>query len=60
MKPDKQQVFSIDDDAAFAATALQIFKHQAQNCGVYADFINGLGIDPQTINNIGQIPFLPV
>lgn len=60
MKPDKQQVFSINNDAAFTETALQVFRHQAKNCQVYADFIDGLGIDIERIKTIGQIPFLPI
>ena len=60
MKPNKQQVFSIDSDAAFAETALQIFNYQAQNCRVYADFIGGLSINPATVQLVEQIPFLPI
>lgn len=60
MKPDKQQVFCINSDEAIAETALQIFRHQAQNCEVYAGFINGLGIDPRNINTVERIPFLPI
>ncbi|GAA4105087.1 acyl transferase [Mucilaginibacter panaciglaebae] len=60
MKPDKQQVFSINSRAAFADTALQVFRHQAQQCAIYADFIAGLGIDAQTITTVEQIPFLPI
>jgi phenylacetate-coenzyme A ligase PaaK-like adenylate-forming protein len=60
MKPDKQQVFTIDNDAKFIEIALQIFRHQAQNCRVYADFISGLDIDIKAINTVEQIPFLPI
>lgn len=60
MKPDKQQIFSIDTEAAFTETALQVFRHQAQNCRVYADFIRGLGITPQSVTTVQQIPFLPI
>jgi hypothetical protein len=60
MKPDKQQIFSIDTEAAFTETTLQVFRHQAQNCKVYADFIRGLGITPQSVTTVQQIPFLPI
>jgi phenylacetate-coenzyme A ligase PaaK-like adenylate-forming protein len=60
MKPGKQQVFSISNDEEFNAATLQVFQHQAKNCKVYADFISGLGIDPATITNIQDIPFLPI
>jgi phenylacetate-coenzyme A ligase PaaK-like adenylate-forming protein len=60
MKPNKQQVFSINNDEQFNAIALQVFKYQAKNCRVYADFIKGLNIDTDGITNIQQIPFLPI
>lgn len=56
----KQRVFSINNDQQFSETALQIFRHQAQNCTVYRDFIKGLKIDPDTVTAIDQIPFLPI
>jgi hypothetical protein len=59
-KPDKQQVFSISNEQEFSDTALQIFRYQAQKCAVYHDFITNLGIAPVNINNIKDIPFLPV
>jgi phenylacetate-coenzyme A ligase PaaK-like adenylate-forming protein len=60
MKPDKQQVFSINNNEQFNAVALQIFQHQAKNCKVYADFIKGLNVDTDGITTIQQIPFLPI
>jgi len=56
----KQQVFSINNEQAFNNVALQIFKYQAENCKVYHDFITGLNINPENINTIHQIPFLPI
>lgn len=60
MKPGKQQVFSITNDEQFNAAALQVFQHQAKNCTVYADFIEGLGINVASITDIKYIPFLPI
>jgi hypothetical protein len=60
MKPDKQQVFSINDNEQFNVAALHIFRHQAKKCTVYADFIAGLGIDSESVSTINQIPFLPI
>jgi len=56
----KQKVFSISNAQQFNDTALQVFKYQAKNCTIYRDFIHGLNIDPQAINAINNIPFLPV
>jgi phenylacetate-coenzyme A ligase PaaK-like adenylate-forming protein len=56
----KQQVFSIKSGQEFQNLALQIFRQQAENCTVYRDFIAGLRIDPLSVNETNQIPFLPV
>jgi hypothetical protein len=60
IKPDKQQVFSINNEEQFAAIALQIFQYQAKYCAIYQNFISGLRIDPATVTHIHQIPFLPI
>ncbi|MDN3581225.1 acyl transferase [Mucilaginibacter flavus] len=59
-KPDKQQVFSINNKDQFEDLALQIFNHQAQNCAVYKQFIGGLRINPAEVKTVEQIPFLPI
>lgn len=58
--PDKQQVFSIDNEEQFEQTALQIFNHQAQNCIIYRQFIEGLRVDITKVTAIDKIPFLPI
>ena len=56
----KQAVFSIDNEQQFRNIALQIFNHQADNCIIYKEFINGLNLQKEDIKNIAQIPFLPI
>ncbi|MGZ3872971.1 MAG: LuxE/PaaK family acyltransferase [Mucilaginibacter sp.] len=56
----KDLVFSIDNDEQFDKIALEVFRHQSKNCAVYRDFIAGLNIDPQEVQTVAQIPFLPV
>jgi len=60
IKPDKQQIFSISNDQQFADAALQVFRYQAENCPVYHEFITNLKIDPASVKNIKDIPFLPI
>jgi len=60
IKPYKQQVFAINNNQQFTETALQVFRYQAQNCGVYRAFIDGLRIDVERVHTLVQIPFLPV
>ena len=60
ISPDKQQVFSISNEQQFAATALQAFRFQAENCTVYREFITNLKVDVDSVNSIEKIPFLPI
>jgi hypothetical protein len=60
MKPGKEQLFSIQTEAQFNDTALQVFRFQADACRVYIDFISGLGVDPAAVKHYTGIPFLPI
>ena len=60
MAVSKQQVFGIRNDEQFADVALRIFRHQAQNCVVYREFIQGLRVDVEAVKTVEQIPFLPI
>ncbi|NJB81343.1 LuxE/PaaK family acyltransferase [Wenyingzhuangia aestuarii] len=44
----------------FKEQALAVFRHQAEHCVVYKDFINLLNVHPNKVNNIEDIPFLPI
>ena len=52
--------FAIANNSEFERVALEVFKFQASNCSVYAQFIKNLGIEPSEINNVTKIPFIPV
>lgn len=54
------QIFKLNSDENFKEIALKIFQHQAINNPIYADFIKNLNVDKETINNLEQIPFLPI
>jgi phenylacetate-coenzyme A ligase PaaK-like adenylate-forming protein len=56
----KEQVFSIKNGQAFNDAALQVFRYQAENCIIYKEFIAGLNIDAKKIQEVTQIPFLPI
>ncbi|HUH32299.1 MAG TPA: hypothetical protein VLZ28_00015 [Daejeonella sp.] len=53
-------IFSIKTPQEFERLALEIFKLQARHCHVYRDFINILNIDPDTISNLEDVPYLPI
>lgn len=60
MKQLIRQIFSINDPGSFEELALQVFRHQAENCLVYKQFIGHLGIKPDHIKRLDQIPYLPI
>ena len=58
--PLPEEIFSVSDNQSFEKTALEIFRFQAHECPVYRQYISLLGIDPQNVDGILKIPFLPV
>jgi len=44
----------------FCRTALETFRFQAQKCEVYRSYLALLEIDPTSVKDIREIPFLPV
>ena len=61
MKPSlTQEIFRVADDKLFNETALKIFRFQAAECPVYRQFISLLGMDPDKVSSIYDIPFLPI
>lgn len=53
------KVFGIKKEN-FEALALEVFRFQAENNPVYSGFLKALKVEPARINQITQIPFLPV
>jgi hypothetical protein len=53
-------IFSIDNSSVFEQTALEVFHYQRSACETYAEFIQGLGIIPETVRKVSEIPFLPI
>jgi len=56
----KDQIFNIKTDSAFNTAVIEIFRHQHLNNPVYQEFCNHLKIIPKEVENISQIPFLPI
>ncbi|KQR72735.1 acyltransferase [Pedobacter sp. Leaf176] len=55
-----ENIFSIQNAREFETLALEIFRHQATHCAVYAAYIHHLHIDIDEVNSLHQIPFLPI
>lgn len=51
-------IFSTRDNDSFEALSLRVFKFQYQNCVVYRDFCDLLGVTSPS--SIKEIPFLPI
>lgn len=56
----KKQIFSISNAHEFEQASLAIFKHQAEYCKVYKEYISHLRILPNEVNTVSQIPYLPI
>ncbi len=59
IKSFKQSLFKITKDN-FVEHALALFRFQATNNPIYANYIAHLGIKPSSLRSIDQIPFLPI
>ncbi len=55
-----QKIFSANLKNNFEAVALEVFRFQAQNNPVYAQYIKYLKKDYQKVYKIEDIPFLPI
>ena len=53
------KIFGVKEDG-FEALALEIFRFQSEHCAVYKAYLEALKVNPENINKIVQIPFLPV
>jgi phenylacetate-coenzyme A ligase PaaK-like adenylate-forming protein len=61
MKNDlRQRIFRIKTAEEFEKVALEIFRYQAVSNPVYNRYLNALGIEPDSVQLPGEIPFLPV
>ena len=48
------------DEAAFERAALELFRFQAAACPPYRDYIARIGIRPEAVGRLSEIPFLPI
>lgn len=55
----QDNLFQINEES-FNSIALELFRYQAMNNSVYAEYIDLSGVDIQKINRLSEIPFLPI
>ncbi len=53
-------IFNIQSPEEFNEMSLKIFRWQAENVEVYKEFVQELGITPQEVTRIEEIPYLPI
>ena len=56
----RSQVFGIKDNASFEKLALELFAYQYGNNPVYKLFVDSLGRKITEVNEVTDIPFLPI
>jgi hypothetical protein len=55
-----KQKLSVITPKNFEEAALQLFRFQAKNNAIYALYLHYLGVKPNSITRIVQIPFMPI
>ena len=54
------EIFTIDNPAQFEEMCMKVFRHQVERNQVYQEFVQLLGLRPDKITKVEQIPFLPI
>ncbi|MCC8088192.1 MAG: acyltransferase [Rikenellaceae bacterium] len=54
------KIFDIDSRAEFERCAVEVFRFQAENCPPYAEFLKYLDLDPENVDSLAGIPYLPI
>jgi phenylacetate-coenzyme A ligase PaaK-like adenylate-forming protein len=44
----------------FSSFAIELFQYQAENNSIYGSYLKHLGVDPMQIQDLREIPFMPV
>ena len=54
------RIFEIDSQDEFESLSIDIFGYQYKNTLVYREFCDFLGVSPEAVTRLDQIPFLPI
>jgi hypothetical protein len=58
--PERILELAPNDDAAFAAVALDVFRWQAQASPIYAQYLHLIGCDTAQVTDLTDVPYLPI
>jgi len=56
----RNDVFSVKDYASFDSLAMELFRLHAAHNAVYRSYLLALGVEPQGITGISEVPCLPI
>lgn len=56
----EKQIFEIKSEFDFIEATISIFQYQYKNNLIYKTYVDSLGIKPESIIKINDIPFLPI
>lgn len=56
----EKRLFEIHNSLDFEELSLDVFRFQYQNNPIYRQFAEALNRTPQSVNNLKEIPFLPI
>ncbi|MGB0805944.1 MAG: acyl transferase [Salibacteraceae bacterium] len=60
MKKYSHEALNIQTSVAFEKQALNTFLYQYNSVPIYREFVDLLGVDPKSVKNLEDIPFLPI
>lgn len=55
-----KNIFNIQTEQDFLYASLKIFRYQYENVEIYRKFVEFLNINPDEVNDVSKIPFLPI
>ncbi|WP_080241140.1 LuxE/PaaK family acyltransferase [Spirosoma rigui] len=55
----RQQILTVDT-GSFESVALAVFRYQAQYNPVYRNYLHCLNVQPATMTQLSQVPFMPI
>ena len=55
-----KKIFNISSFDDFSMLTIELFHYQNSHCSIYKTYTEGLMIDPEKVDSIEKIPFLPI
>jgi len=55
-----KNIFNIKTEGDFLTACLETFRFQYENVEIYRKFVDFLKVDPQKVDEVAKIPFLPI